>query len=83
MFKFNYGGATIIVAPTIEIKAIYKSICRAGCLKSGLTPLYSDVPRFSENKELYGIYIDNGYMSIINQENLLLMIADSGIKNFF
>lgn len=82
MFKFNYDRATIIVAPAIEIKSIYKSICRAGCLKTGITPLYTDLPIFTSDNKICGIFIEDGYMFIINEIDIVLTIVERGMYRY-
>lgn len=83
MIKFNYEDAIIVVASPKDAKSIYKSILRAGRLKSGLTPLYSDFPKFSENKEVYGVMIDNGYVTVVNDETLVSSLIPESLRQHF
>lgn len=52
-------NSIIYIGRTSDIKAMYKSIVRAyHKYATDLIPLFSEMPKFSENKMAYGIVID-------------------------
>lgn len=58
------SNTEIYMGETAEVKAMYKSIARNQ--NTNLMPLFSEMPKFSENKRIYGIRIDKrGFMTIL------------------
>ena len=70
------------VGETTEVKALYKSICRAGQRGStGIFPLYEDFPIFSEGRSVYGLCVtyDNTFV-IINSDTILSLILKGDVS---
>lgn len=80
MMKFNAFGdeVTVIAGNATEIKAVYKSICRAEY--TNLHPVFSDFPKFNPNR-MYGIDISNntGAFSIIGEPVLFDYMEAAGV----
>lgn len=76
-------NSIIYMGRTADIKAMYKSIARASrkC-HTNFMPLFSEMPKFSENKITYGIEIDEDYfISIISSDVFTAMLlADEVVE---
>lgn len=63
------------VGETANIKSLYKSICRNKA--TNLRPMFCGFPKFSENKSIYALCIDDkGYVTIINSDTMLAILID-------
>lgn len=72
MFYSAEGTETYICGATADIKAIYKSIARQGGF---YFPRYTEMPKFSESKQVYAICLeDDGQITIINSDTMLAMV---------
>lgn len=67
------------VGETADIKAMYKSILRNRT--SNLRPMFCDFPKFSDNKSIYALCIDEfaGWVSIVNSDTMLAMIISNEV----
>lgn len=62
--------AIIYMGCTADIKAMYKSIARAyHKYNTDLIPLFSEMPKFSENKMVYGIVISKPFYFVITSDD--------------
>ena len=79
---FNISeNSAIYIGRTADIKAMYKSIVRASRkYHTILMSLFSEMPKFSENKITYGIEIDEDYfVSIISSDVFTAMLLASEV----
>ena len=69
-------NSIIYIGRTTDIKAMYKSIVRAyHKYNTNFMPLFSETPKFSENKITYGVEIDEDYfVSIISSDVFTAML---------
>lgn len=68
-----YDYDTLYVGTTEEIKSLYKSIARNQC--TNIIPTFSDPPKFSEYRIMYGLYISSdNYMQVINSDTVLSIL---------
>lgn len=69
-----------IVGQTTQIKSIYKSMARNN---NDFYPLYTEFPKFSPYRRIYGISIDeDGWFHIINSDLISDLIVNGLIKEF-
>ena len=74
--------SNLYVGSTEEIKAIYKSIVRAGN-KTDVYPLFTDSPIFSENKTVYGLEIEqDNSMTILNSDTVLSILLKINVCGY-
>lgn len=67
------------VGETADIKALYKSIRRNKW--TNLVPLFVESPKFSENKSVYALCIENDkYVSVVNSDTMLHMIITGEVE---
>lgn len=69
-------NSIIYMGRTVDIRAMYRSIVRAyHKYHTNLTPLFSEMPRFSEVKMAYGIVIDEeGFFHVISSDVFTAML---------
>ena len=65
------------VGATSDIKAWYKSMRRNG----SLCPLFGEDPKFSEEKSVYALCInDDGYFTVVNSDTMLYLIINNLVE---
>lgn len=66
---------TLFVGTTEEIKALYKSIQRNS---PTIIPTFCDPPKFSDNKMMYGLCIDDdNSMQVVNSDTALSLLFNN------
>ena len=68
------------VGSTLDIKALFKSIRRNR--STNLYPLFSETPKFSENKNIYALCVnyDDNFITVVNSDTMLSMIIDDLVQ---
>ena len=82
MIKKYFGDddTMYIVGQTADIKSVYKSMTRHN---DYFCPLYTEFPKFSPYKRVYGISVDeDGWFHIINSDLISDLIINGLIKEF-
>lgn len=68
-------NSIVYIGRTSDIKAMYKSIVRAyHKYATDLIPLFSAMPKFSENKMAYGIVIEDLFFHVISSDVFTAML---------
>ena len=78
---FNLSeNSTIYMGCISEIKAMYKSIVRAyHKYHTDLIPLFSETPKFSKNKMVYGIVISKPFYFVITSDDFSARLLDGDL----
>lgn len=76
---FDLANSTLYIAETDEIKAMYKSIVRAGKKnRTNISPQYLTPARFNPDRQKYGLIIgEDNFMSVVNSDTALGIVIDS------
>lgn len=75
--ELSNEDSTFYVGETDDIKRMYEIALNNG----DATPLFSETPKFSDNKQIYCLEIDkDNYMVVINSDTFLMMLLEGYVE---